>query len=108
VMPEEQLFGLILNGGANVAFAMFLLWQYKEQQKRADDRETKNDQKEKDIRERYDRVIAEYQSKEIILRDTILKEISNIDKRLVLLEQKTDQVSSLCNDIKNKFVRVSP
>ena len=30
-MAHEQLITLLMQGGPNVAFAVFLLWQYKEQ-----------------------------------------------------------------------------
>ncbi len=41
---DEPVTQLLMNGGANAAFAVFLLWQYKDQQKRADEREAKTKQ----------------------------------------------------------------
>ena len=105
-MPEQELLNLLLNGGANVGFAMFLLWQYKEQQRRADEREVKNDQKEEALRARYDSVIADYRSKEEKVREEITKELVDVDKRLVLLEQKLDHVVETVQEIKQKFLRV--
>ena len=54
---DEPLTNLLLNGGANAAFAVFLLWQYKDQQKRADEREAKNEVREKELRTRYDDIM---------------------------------------------------
>jgi len=103
---EPDLLNLLVSGGPNVAFGMFLYWQYKEQQKRADEREAKNDVREKELRARYDKVIEGYMAKEDKLRETFGKEITEIDKRLVFLEQKTDQILEATQDIKSKFVRV--
>lgn len=105
-MPEQELMNLLVNGGANVGFAMFLLWQYKEQQRRADEREVKNDKKEADLRKRYDAVIADYRSKEEKIREEIGKELIDLDKRLVLLEQKVDHIVEAVQEIKSKFLRV--
>ena len=105
-MGEEQIISLLMQGGPNVAFAVFLLWQYKEQQKRADDRESKNEQREKDLRERYDRVIADLQAREDAMRSEIVKEISDLDKRMSRLEQKLDIINKVVEEIKAKFQRV--
>lgn len=95
-----------MNGGANAAFAMFLLWQYKDQQKRADDRETKNDVNIKEMRDRYDDVIKGYQAKEEKIRQTLEKDLTDVERRLSLLEQKVDHIVELCAEIKQKFLRV--
>jgi|TARA_R100000231_G_scaffold139571_1_gene121332 hypothetical protein len=105
-MAEEQILSLLMQGGPNVAFAMFLLWQYKEQQKRADDRETKNEVREKELRDRYDKVIADLQAREDAMRTEIVKEISDLDKRMSLLEQKLDIINKVVEEIKAKFQRV--
>ena len=104
-MGEDQLLSLILSGGPNVAFAGFLFWQYKEQQKRADDRETKNDQREKELRDRYDKVISDLHTREDAIRTEIVKEINDLDKRMSLLEQKLDIVSTIVEEIKSKVQR---
>jgi len=105
-MMEDPITGLILNGGANAAFAMFLLWQYKDQQKRADERESKNELREADLRRRYDEVIKGYQEKEEKTRQSLEKDLVEVDKRLSLLEQKVDHVIEVVQDIKQKFLRV--
>lgn len=105
-MGEDQILSLLMQGGPNVAFAMFLLWQYKEQQKRADDREIKNETREKELRDRYDKVIADLQAREDAIRSEIVKEISDLDKRMSLLEQKLEQINVIVAEIKNRFQRV--
>lgn len=104
---EQDLMHILLNGGSNVAFAMFLLWQYKEQQKRADDREIKNENKERELRDRYDKVIEGYQLKETQTRDKLGKDIQDVDRRLGLLEQRTEYIKESVDEIKTKFLRVS-
>jgi thymidylate synthase len=105
-MGSDQIMSLLMQGGPNVAFAMFLLWQYKEQQKRADDRETKNEVREKELRERYDKIIGDLYAREDAMRNDIVKEISDLDKRMSLLEQKLDIINKVVEDIKAKFLRV--
>ena len=105
-MPEQDLMHLLMNGGSNVAFAMFLLWQYKEQQKRSDEREVKQETREKELRDRYDRVIVDLQAREDKMREEIVKEINDLDKRMSLLEQKLEQINKIVEEIKQKFIRV--
>ena len=117
-MMEERLTQIMMNGGANAAFAMFLFWQYKDQQKRADERdkeqtrraderEAKNDANIKELRTRYDDVIKGYQEKEEKVRESLQKDIVDVDKRLSLLEQKVDHIVEIVQEIKQKFLRVS-
>ena len=88
-----------MQGGSNVAFAIFLLWQYKEQQKRSDSREL-------DLRNRYDKVIIDLQSREDKMREDVVKEIGDLDKRMTLLEQKLEMIGAVVNEIKQKvFLR---
>ena len=105
---EQDILQLFLSGGSNVAFAGFLWYQYKEQQRRADEREQKAEIRERDIRDRYDRVIAEYQKKEEDTRKELVAEINDIDKRMALVEQKLDGVNVIVQDIKSKFLRIAP
>jgi len=105
-MGSDQIISFLMQGGPNVAFAMFLLWQYKEQQKRADDRETKNEVREKELRERYDKIIGDLYAREDAMRNDIVKEISDLDKRMSLLEQKLDIINKVVEEIKAKFLRV--
>jgi len=105
-MMDESVTNLMLNGGANAAFAMFLLWQYKDQQKRADEREKKSEVRETDIRRRYDEVIKGYQDKEEKVRESLQKDLVEVDKRLSLLEQKVDHIVEVVSEIKQKFLRV--
>ena len=94
---EEHMFNALMQGGSNVAFAMFLLWQYKEQQKRSDKRE-------KDLRDRYDKVIIDLQSREDKMREDVVKEISDLDKRMSLLEQSLQNIQNIVEEIKRQFV----
>ena len=103
-MAEQELLNLLLGGAPNVAFAMFLLWQYKEQQKRSDEREAKSEIREVALRDRYDKVIADMQDKEDIMRQTLVKEINDLDKKVSLLEQKLDIVSRLVEEIKARVM----
>ena len=105
-MPEQDLMHVIMNGGSNAAFAAFLYWQYIQQQKRADDRESKQEAREKDIRDRYDKVISDMQDREAQMRDTLVKEMNDLDKRMSLLEQKLEQINKVVEEIKARFVRV--
>ena len=98
-MIEETMLNALMQGGSNVAFAMFLLWQYKEQQKRSDSREL-------DLRNRYDKVIIDLQSREDKMREDVVKEIGDLDKRMTLLEQKLQMIGEVVNEIKQKvFLR---
>ena len=105
-MGSDQIISLLMQGGPNVAFAMFLLWQNKEQQKRSDERETKNEVREKEMRERYDKIFGDLYAREDAMRNDIVKEISDLDKRMSLLEQKLDIINKVVEEIKAKFLRV--
>lgn len=105
-MPEQDLMHLIMNGGANAAFAAFLWWQNREQQARADEREKKQELREKELRDRYDKVIVDMQGREDAMRNQIVKEINELDKRMSLLEQKLEQITIIVNEIKARFQRV--
>lgn len=105
-MPEQDLMHLIMNGGANAAFAAFLWWQNREQQSRADEREKKQELREKELRDRYDKVIVDMQGREDAMRNQIVKEINELDKRMSLLEQKLEQITIIVNEIKARFQRV--
>ena len=94
-MIEENMINVLMQGGSNVAFAMFLLWQYKEQQKRSDSREL-------DLRNRYDKVMMDLQSREDKMREEVVKEIGDLDKRMTLLEQKLEMIGAVVNEIKQK------
>ena len=103
---EEPITNLLMSGGANAAFAMFLLWQYKDQQKRADEREAKNEANIKELRGRYDDVIKGYQDKEEKIRQSLEKDLTDVERRLALLEQKVDHIVDIVQEIKAKFLRV--
>jgi hypothetical protein len=47
------------------------------------------------------------QDKEEAMRKELVSEVSDMDKRLTLLEQKVDMVVTIINEIKAKFVRVT-
>lgn len=103
---EQDIFQVLMNGGSNVAFAGFLYWQFIEQRKRSDEREAKQEDRERQLRERYDKVIVDLQNREDKIREEIVKEISDLDKRMSLLEQKIEHINKLVEEIKTKFLRV--
>ena len=103
---EENLIHLMLNGGANIAFGLFLYMQNKELQRRADEREEKQDQKEKDLRDRYDKVISDMQSREDTMRRELVAEINDLDRKVALLETKIEHIKQIVDEIKARFVRV--
>lgn len=105
-MPEQDMIHLLMNGGSNVAFAVFLYWQYMEQRKRSDERELKQEAREKELRDRYDKVISDLQAREDAMRVEIVKDLNDLDKRMSLLEQKLDIISKVVEDIKQRFMRV--
>ena len=105
-MPEQELVQILMNGGANVAFAAFLWYQNRDQQRRADEREAKAEVKEKELRDRYDAVILGLQAREDAMRQDIVKEISDLDKRLTLLEQKLEHISKVVDLIKATLLKV--
>ena len=104
---EPDIMQLFMSGGANFAFGVFLYMQNKDLQKRADAREAKQEQREEELRSRYDTVIKDLQAKEENMRKELVKEVTDMDKQLSLLEQKVDMVSTIVQEIKAKFVRVS-
>jgi hypothetical protein len=103
---EQDIIHLMMNGGSNVAFGIFLYWQYMEQRKRADERELKQEAREKELRDRYDKVIADLQAREDQMRVEIVKEINDLDKRMSLLEQKLETIAKIVEEIKARFQRV--
>lgn len=103
---EENLLHLILNGGANVAFGMFLYMQNKELQKRADERESKQDKKEEDLRDRYDKVISDMQAREDTMRRELVSEINDLDRKVTMLETKLEHIAKIVDEIKARFLRV--
>ena len=103
---EENLLHLILNGGANVAFGLFLYMQNKELKDRADAREEKQDLREKELRERYDKVIADMQAREDTIRRELVSEINDLDKKVTMLETKIEHIFKIVDEIKARFVTV--
>jgi len=104
---EPDVMQMIMSGGANLAFAIFLYQQNKDLQRRADEREAKQERKEEELRARYDTVIKDLQDIEELMRKELVAEVNDMDKRLTLLEQKVDMVVTIINEIKAKFVRVT-
>ena len=103
-MGEAQLIELLVNGGANAAFAGFLLWQFFYQQKRLDARDKRSEEREDKLRERYendqtalraryDDVIKMYQDKEEKIRESIVMEISKLDTQISQVEKKVDELA---------------
>ncbi len=103
---EGELIQLLMSGGANVAFAIFLYSQNKDLQRRADEREEKAEQKEAELRARYDSVIQDMQNKEVAIRETIVQEMTDLDKRMSLVEQSLTTLSTMISEIKASLIRV--
>lgn len=103
---EENLLHLILNGGANVAFGLFLYMQNKELKDRADAREEKQDQREKELRDRYDKVISDMQAREDTMRKELVSEINDLDRKVTMLETKIEHIFKIVDEIKARFVTV--
>ncbi len=103
---EGELLQMLMSGGANVAFAIFLYTQNKELQKRADSREAKAEQKIEELRERYDSVIADYKNKGVEVRDTIVREMAEFEKGISLIEQSMTNISTVIAEIKSALMRV--
>ena len=103
---EGEVVQLLMSGGANVAFAIFLYTQNKDLQRRADEREAKAEVKEQELRARYDGVIKDMQEKEETIRQTIVQEMTDIDKRMSLLEQSVTTLSTMISEIKASLIRV--
>jgi tRNA C32,U32 (ribose-2'-O)-methylase TrmJ len=103
---EGEVVQLLISGGANAAFAVYLYTQNKDLQRRADEREAKQEQKEEQLRARYDKVISDMQLKEETIRETILQEVNDLDKRMSLLEQSITTLSTIISEIKASLIRV--
>jgi uncharacterized protein YoxC len=103
---EGEVVQLLMSGGANVAFAIFLYTQNKDLQRRADEREAKAEVKEQELRARYDGVIKDMQDKEETIRQTIVQEMTDLDKRMSLLEQSVKTMSTMISEIKGSLIRV--
>lgn len=103
---EENLIHLMLNGGANIAFGLFLYMQNKELKDRADAREEKQDKREQELRERYDKVIADMQAREDTIRRELVSEINDLDKKVTMLETKIEHIFKIVDEIKARFVTV--
>lgn len=103
---EGEMLQLLMSGGANVAFAVFLYTQNKDLQRRADEREAKAEQKEMELRARYDSVIEGMHQKEETMRETIVQEMTDLDKRMSLLEQSVATLSTMISEIKASLIRV--
>ena len=91
-MMEAQVIELLANGGANVAFAGFLLYQFYHQQKKLDERDGKFVEREDSLRARYDSVIQLYIEKEDKMRESVVQEIQGIDLQLNNLVSRVDEV----------------
>lgn len=103
---EPDVMQMIMSGGANVAFAIFLYQQNKDLQKRADEREAKQERKEEELRNRYDQVIRDLQTREETVRNELVNDVNNLDKRMSLLEQSITTLSTIISEIKASLIRV--
>ena len=89
---EAAVIDLMMNGGANVAFAGFLLYQFYHQQKKLDERDNKFVEREDSLRARYDAVVQLYIDKEDKMRESVVAELQGIDLQLNNLDSKLDEV----------------
>jgi len=101
-----EMMQLLMSGGANVAFGIFLYKQNQDLQKRADERERKAEEKETALRARYDKVIDDMQVREADIRETIVQEMTDLDKRMSLLEQSMGALSTMISELKGSLMRV--
>ena len=62
-------------------------------------------EREDALRTRYDKVIADLQAREDKIREDIVKEISDLDKRMSLLEQKLESMNTLIEQIKTRVFK---
>ena len=63
------------------------------------------EKREHALRARYDKVIADLQAREDKIREDIVKEISDLDKRMSLLEQKLESINQLIEQIKARVFK---
>ena len=103
---EPDVMQMIMSGGANLAFAVFLYQQNKDLQRRADERELKQERKEEELRNRYDQVIRDLQTREETVRNELVNDVNNLDKRMSLLEQSITTLSTIISEIKASLIRV--
>ncbi len=103
---EAEVMNMLMSGGANLAFAVFLYQQNKDLQRRADEREVKQERKEEELRNRYDQVIRDLQSREETVRNELVNDVNNLDKRMSLLEQSIATLSTIISEIKASLIRV--
>ena len=93
-MMETAVIDLMMNGGANVAFAGFLLYQFYHQQKKLDERDHKFVEREDSLRARYDAVVQLYIDKEDKMRESVVAEIQGIDNQLNNLVSSVDDIKT--------------
>ena len=103
---EAEVMNMLMSGGANLAFAVFLYQQNKDLQRRADERELKQERKEEELRNRYDQVIRDLQTREELVRNELVNDVNNLDKRMSLLEQSITTLSTIISEIKASLIRV--
>ncbi len=103
---ETEMINMLMSGGANLAFAVFLYQQNKDLQRRADERELKQERKEEELRNRYDQVIRDLQTREELVRNELVNDVNNLDKRMSLLEQSITTLSTIISEIKASLIRV--
>ena len=103
---ETEMINMLMSGGANLAFAVFLYQQNKDLQRRAYERELKQERKEEELRNRYDQVIRDLQTREELVRNELVNDVNNLDKRMSLLEQSITTLSTIISEIKASLIRV--
>jgi hypothetical protein len=106
-MMEQELISMILQGGTNAIFAVFLFWQNREQKKGFSDRELKLELREKRIVGRYEKKLDEQQVRDDAARSNLITEVSDLDKRVAVFEIKLESIIQVLNELKVMFAKQS-
>ena len=104
---EQELISMILQGGTNAIFAVFLFWQNREQKKGFSDRELKLELREKRIVGRYEKKLDEQQVREDAARSNLISEVDDLDKRVAVFEIKLESIIQVLNELKVMFAKQS-
>jgi len=103
---DEQLIQLILQGGANVAFALFLFHQNREQKVAFSERELKLESREQELIGRYEKKIDEQQIREDKGRESLNSEVKDMDKRVAVIETKLEAIFLILQEIKALYIKI--
>ena len=102
---DEQLIQLILQGGANVAFALFLFHQNREQKVAFNARELKLELREQELIGRYEKKIHEQQIREDNDKNILSLEVKEMDKRVTVMETQMKSIFKILQELKEMFAK---